>query len=459
MRAHFVIFADDPPRLGQIRAGDSEVFPVSLANQATTDVSERAKAIATVLKERGYDGSGVMLAIPSQWCLCAAISIADLPKRNRRQLMIYRLEEHLPMAAEELVIDFGLAGERALGICALVSRLQPWVGALERLGVAVQSVVPIALLAAKMVDIRLADVLLLGNDKGTDVLTFARGQIVGWSTELDIEGVGVQLRRLSLLSERLLSVVAYGLDDRAVGELSDLTQIEIAGNKTNDGQGARDEDIYLAALGGALPILLGEKPPPIELRRDALAQAHPFRQIRRPLTCVVAATILFSLSLAGSLLVRAHTYRLQGLAAESIERSSYQDALGRPPNGANIQARLISEDRKLAALSGVLDNDRSADAFDLHRSRSALLLLSDTLKALPRNLRYRLLDLQFTPEGLELNGQTRTHGDADAIAVGLRSVGYAVDPPHSEVRGQDKGVNFTITARAVEPSNIQQGIP
>jgi hypothetical protein len=169
---------------------------------------------------------------------------------------------------------------------------------------------------------------------------------------------------------------------------------------------------------------------------------------------VLAAAIIFSLTLAGSLLLRADAYSRQAQSAEAAERLSYQDALGKPPIGANIKARLVSEDRRLRALSGDI-----GEASVLSGSRSALFLLSDTLKTLPTKLRYRLLDLQFSPEGLELNGQTRSHGDADAIAAGLRSVGYAVDPPHSEVRGQASGVDFTITARAIEPADSQRGVP
>ena len=58
------------------------------------------------LKAASYDGESVLLAIPSAWCLCDPVATTGLPARNRRQAMAYRLEEKLPVAAEEVVADF-----------------------------------------------------------------------------------------------------------------------------------------------------------------------------------------------------------------------------------------------------------------------------------------------------------------------------------------------------------------
>ena len=39
-----------------------------------------------------------ILAVPSSWCLCAGISLKGLPAKGRRQAMLYRLEEKLPLS-------------------------------------------------------------------------------------------------------------------------------------------------------------------------------------------------------------------------------------------------------------------------------------------------------------------------------------------------------------------------
>ncbi len=164
-------------------------------------------------------------------------------------------------------------------------------------------------------------------------------------------------------------------------------------------------------------------------------------------SCAVAAMILFFVCLAGAMLVRAHQYDQQAGRAELQQRQSYQQAIGTLPDGANIRARMVSEERRLAALSGVAGNDASA----LFPPRSTLVILADTLKSLPRNIRYRLLDIRLSSNDLVLNGETRTHSDVDAIAQGLRSIGgYAVDAPHSETRGDNRGVTFTVAAQVIQ---------
>ena len=107
-----------------------------------------APLLAEALRQKGYQGSAVALAIPSTWCMAAKVSLADLP-RHDTQALLYRLEEQLPLPAESLVADFVLSVDNALGVCARVEEIRPWVLALEPLGIAVQSIAPAAFLAAQ----------------------------------------------------------------------------------------------------------------------------------------------------------------------------------------------------------------------------------------------------------------------------------------------------------------------
>src|SRR5947209_18703807 len=58
------------------------------------------------LRSAGYAGQGVVLGVPSGACLCAPILSDDLPSKDRRRAMLYRLEEKIPLPAEEVVADF-----------------------------------------------------------------------------------------------------------------------------------------------------------------------------------------------------------------------------------------------------------------------------------------------------------------------------------------------------------------
>src|SRR4051794_32333241 len=65
------------------------------------------------LRTSGWRDESVLLALPSNWCLAAQIDAAGLP-RGDRSAMLFRLEEKLPLAAEQVVADFAPAagGER-----------------------------------------------------------------------------------------------------------------------------------------------------------------------------------------------------------------------------------------------------------------------------------------------------------------------------------------------------------
>src|SRR5438046_5218327 len=67
---------------------------------------EVARVIVSALRERGWRaGTPVVLAVPANRCLVASIQTIGLPPRDRKALL-YRFEEKLPVAAEEIAADF-----------------------------------------------------------------------------------------------------------------------------------------------------------------------------------------------------------------------------------------------------------------------------------------------------------------------------------------------------------------
>ena len=214
----------------------------------------------------------------------------------------------------------------------------------------------------------------------------------------------------------------------------------------------------MAALGAA-GVLAGEGQVAIQFRRDSLAPPEPLRRVRGPLTLAVVAAAGAGLSLAASMLAVARAYDARVSQCQSLDRAFYRQGLGTQASpDARVTAELAREARRLQALSGTLGPPATASrgpsvpaAAPFRRPRSALRMLADVLEALPRDVRFRITDLQLSPEQVQVEGQGRTHGDADAIADGLRGLGgYAVDPPHSEVHGSTPGVSFTVIARVVE---------
>src|SRR5688500_17692659 len=146
--AFFIVAVPVRPRVCAAGEGFKAFKATDLAAPPGSPPAEVADAAAAALAALGYAGGGVMLALPSAWCLCAAIRLDDLPARNNRQAMTYRLEEKLPLSAEDVVADFlPIAGAAALGVCVDKRTLAPLVQALESRGVAVEAVCPASLLA------------------------------------------------------------------------------------------------------------------------------------------------------------------------------------------------------------------------------------------------------------------------------------------------------------------------
>ena len=89
----------------------------------------------------------VLLALPSRDCLCASIKTLDLPARQRREAMLYRFEEKLPVSAEEIAADFVAGDANALGVAVEKRLLDPLIAAIEAAGMRVAGAFPASLLA------------------------------------------------------------------------------------------------------------------------------------------------------------------------------------------------------------------------------------------------------------------------------------------------------------------------
>src|SRR4051812_6878706 len=149
--AAFILFA--APSHWQLRATHgASSKPIDIPISSGASVEQTADEVAAALKSAGYRGEPVVLALPSAWCLCASVATAGLPRKDRRRAMLYRLEEKLPLAAEDVVADFlpgGPSSEQSLGVCAQKQMVAPLVGALERNGLSLAAICPAALLAVQ----------------------------------------------------------------------------------------------------------------------------------------------------------------------------------------------------------------------------------------------------------------------------------------------------------------------
>ena len=455
-----IIAGDEGWRVAAVgESGDVRTLSVMAPEDAAVDAP--AEAAAGALRELGYAGEPAVLAVPSSWCLCAEIATDDLQRGGRRKAMAYRLEEHLPVSAEDFVADYVPTGTAAaLGVCAELETLRPIVSALEAGGVHVRHICPTALLAAAWAAEQHPEAggaLIGGADAdasdgaapspapdGCDLVRLREGEPTAWAwiVEAD-EAVRGHLEAWETPDEGSVPLILVGAAEamRAAAHAApNVERIEL------DGIG-RDE----AAARRAARVAAGAASPWIDLRRDALAAPGRYEVYRKPMTALVAAVSLLLAGAVGVMIWRGMQY--EALADSYVRQQAevFRKVLPDQRVPAGVKGRLASERRKLEGLGG-----HASDEAIALQSVSALAHLREVLGRLPTNLRYRILDLNVQPDRIRIDGQARSHAEAERLAVALReSDWYDVQPPKTEAL-KDRGVSFLFTAeprRTLAPSD------
>lgn len=424
--------------------------PLPLADAA--NAAMLAQAVEQALAECGAADWPLALVLPSSWCLAAAVDGSGLRSggaANRREALLYRLEEELPLAAEEMVADFLMpmaasgahrAGGLLLGVATATDRVQPLVKALEARQLSVPWVIPeaIALLqeiwgAATAAD---ADAIALPLRDRVEVFLFRDGRIAQWYTaapEADAILRGLRLHAVALERRPRLA-----LGDTIAGPwLQDVREECSVIALGEDHAAAAPEPTILAAVERWAS---GQAEPWINLRRDALGIGDRWRPWRRPWGRMLAALMVLALSVVVSCLWRGYHYAKAADADEARQQAQYRQAYPNRPLPPDLRLHLEREHQRLRGLSG--------SAAVMAEQQSALLMAYDTLRRLPLETRFRLIELRFGPQDFVLEGQGRSHGDADLIATALRKQrGFVVDPPRTEQLSSG-GVGFIVSGRS-----------
>jgi hypothetical protein len=464
-------------RLGAVDDPDSAPIDVPVPRDAAP--ADIAVAVGDALRRAGYGGEGVLLAIPSAWCLCAEVTTSGLPARNRHQALTYRFEDKLPVAAEEVIADFlpfGPSDDETLGVCALKTTIAPIVDALESNGVAVAAICPAALLAlqslrnGELPEIAAADAVAWPGEQEErradtlELFTLRAGRVRCWSVLPDepkdlLLHLSLEFPQAASAAGNASSIAAIGLRQEIHSTLSPHP-------------GLRLIDLQMpaplaAAMSLAGAILAGKVLPWIDLRRDELAVRDPFRQVRTPLTFAAVAVAVCLLCLCGGMLWRANRYDRMAAQYAGEQQAVFHQAFPNVAVPGDVRSRLAAEERSLHGMSG----DASAPV----PQESGLVALRDLLAHLPagNELRYRVLEIRLDPGRFTLEGQAAAHGDADLIVAALRrGKAFVVEPPLTEQLGgsagageaADKaansgaGVAFTITGAVVaEPPTARRG--
>ena len=336
--------------------------------------AEVAAAISSALKRAGYSGNPVTVAIPSAWCLSATIATGDLP-RGDSKAMLYRLEENLPLAAENIVADFvphlsADGVQSALGVCARLDLIAPLIESLEAHGIAVQSVTPTVLATAQGLarSVTQSPCLFLCSEPGCEepmlnVIALQNQHPTHWSlvpaTAADLK---LQLDLLSTQFGSIPHIEAIDIEPDLADVLTESTTQIIRVNEQNG---------LTAAAAFTTEVLKGRAKPWVEFRRDSLAIGDRFRLHRRWIDLALAAAIALMLSLTAAYLIRAYRYSRLERAINSELVAQFQQHFPGWEIPINVRAVVDAQYRRAAG---------STDAAASRLTRgSALTTLHDVL--------------------------------------------------------------------------------
>jgi type II secretory pathway component PulL len=408
--------------------GDDVIFVSSGAvSRANVDPAGGAVEIAKTVTGALAGCSGeVVVAIPSAWCLAARVE-SSVNARDDHKTLLFRLEEKLPLAAEQIVADFILQEHsgraHALGVAARLEVLRPLVAAVEAAGLVVRSVSPLALLAAQQ---------SAADDPGDAI-------------ELWPEGAQVNVIARRGRRTTAWSLVA-GDDSDAMRRETDVQRMAF----DRPPRVERREQLEASAATTARSILAGRTRPWVELRRGALSSADRIRSHRRPLNLALAAAAALLILLTGAMLVRAARYERLVTTYERQLASEFSRAFPDWPPPTNVRAVIDSEFRKAQA--------QRAGAGLNARQTSALRTLHDVLSRFPAHARCDVDHLTFGDGSFELQGRLHALEDVEPLAAAAREAGLEVPPPVTR-RGEDGSWAVTLRGARPQPSVAVAGQP
>ena len=354
--------------------------------------ADGAADVAAALRQLGYAGQGVMLALPSTMCLAASISLDGLP-RGDREAMAYRLEEKLPVAAESVVADFvvGAAGDAALGVCALTDVVAPIVESLESVGVWVQSVAPLAVLALeRRAGSAESELLTWAERDRVNLFMLKSGRPIAWS----------------LVSSDAPSVALEGDLIRArFGESS----------RTNEAR-----EIESAAVAAADEVLRGRARAWVELRRGRLSAGDRLRASRRPINATLVAAAVLLLAVTAGMVYRGWQYGRLAESYDSKLREDFRTRFSGWAEPANVGAVVASERRKVEAAG--------AGGLPAEARESALSMLHGVLSKVPPDAGVTFTRATFNDTSIQLEGDAKSQADVEPLVRAARSAGLEAPP-------------------------------
>lgn len=454
----WTIFLDsDQTNIGYRQENVFHVSPVSISFQDTYSseedednqpsveekVTRHVDAITSELKDVGYRGEEVLLAMGSSFCLSATQSMENLSQYRQRSILLYDLEQWLPVAAEDYTADFVMHKKEAFGVAVVTADWRLLVDRLERQGITIRSISPTALIAIQKYsgqqdhantkssekstsshastlpkNTQENQIVILEKDGFLDMVWLHGRKPIRWRHFLtSAKFLRAEIDAALLEFHASYTMIPVSLSEEMLHTLQQIPNVTLVTQN-------HSSKILELVIESSEEVASGKFCPWIELRRDALVTGDRYRFIRGPLGVLYSGVLIFLLALSAALWLQTQNYDAQIAKYCQKQEQLFHKVFPKqqPPRG--IVSRLESEKLKIVGLS---DNDKNE-----LKTPSSLLILYEFLVSLPTDTRFRILELGFIDGRIEIDSEVRSHGDATKLTTVMQSVGFDIEPPKTQ---------------------------
>ncbi len=390
------------------RASDASAQP-ALGINVDDDPGSIGPRLRAHCDEHGIRSDAVVVGLPTSWCLWGVVPLG-IPGGHRAR--VYRLEEQLPLSAEDFVAGFVRGPVQEFGCAVRRDRLEGLAQSLRDAGWGRVLALPTSLAIAQALSTDHAsgvDAVVVASDLGADVVVVeGEAPKAWWAVAQGPEGVRERLRALE--TELGRAPLTHDTIDASP---------KISGLLTN----------FAAAA------LAGHPEPWLDLSSQGLSSVTSIG--RRSLVALGAAAMFLPAAVIASNVAAAA--RDEAQARHSTERQAeyFKSVVPGQAVPASVSARLRSIAQEL----------RSHETTGPAAAPSALTMLYAALARFPEQ-RLRIVEIRAGEGSIGIDGQATSHGDAEALAVALRDSDtgpkLVVASPKSNTVA-DGGVAFSLS--------------
>ncbi|MEQ1824846.1 MAG: hypothetical protein ABL921_02840 [Pirellula sp.] len=370
-----------------------------------------ALSVRAFAKERSLNSHKVLIAVATESVLFATIPATQAVGIRSNDSLRFLLEGFLPIDAESVVADEielqGSSNATKAAIAMEIDTIRPIIHALEQSQCKVQSIVPITLLALEQA---LADRSLTAPSASV------------WTSDVTASPRNVEI--VVLNADR--SMGAWQVSEQDPASITRNLELLAADSLPR----FEFQSVVSLAQKRAETLLAGRANPCVDLRRNELASADPWRRNRAAITRLVIAACILAATVCGTLLWYGAAYQRRSDFLVARQQELFRTAFPDQRVPAAILSRIRSEHAKVM---GVRKTNAATAA-----PKSSLVALRQILESLGTEFPFEIEEIRIETHRVALDVKLLSQQDAGRFAASLASKGFTVEPPATSLVQGDR---------------------